>query len=65
VVLPFGHDVGELTNDFFPIAEHHDIDEVGDGFGVVGAVPANHDQGVATGSVGGMQWQTGKVDAVH
>ena len=37
VALPLADEVGDVTDDFFAVAQHDQVDEVGDRFGVVGA----------------------------
>ena len=50
--LPFAHELSDLANDLLAVAQHDKVDEIGDGFGVVGAMTTHADQriGVCTGS---------------
>ncbi len=63
--LPGRHDLGDLGHDLLAVAQHHEIQEVGDRLGVVGAVPAGRHERVLGTPVGRPHRHTGEVDAVQ
>ncbi len=63
--LPVAHHLGDLGDDLFAVAEHDQVDEVGDRLRVVGAVAPHHDERVLGPSVGGTDRDARQVDAVE
>ena len=63
-VAELGKDCGDLADDFFPVAQHDGIDEVGDRLGVVGAVAADHHQRLTGDTVCRSQRQVSQIDEV-
>ncbi len=57
--------VGDVADHLFAVAEHGGVDEIGEGLGVVTAVPADEHQRVALGAVGGVDRHTGQIEAVE
>ena len=56
--------VGDVTDDFFAVAEHGQVDEVGDRFGVVGAMTTDCDEWIGIGTPSRVDRHAGKIDAV-
>jgi hypothetical protein len=50
--LPLADDLGDLADDLFAVAEDDQVDEVGEGLGVVGAVTADDHERVLGAAVG-------------
>ena len=55
----------DLAHDLLAVAQHHEVEEVGERLGVVGGVAAGADQRVGGGAVGGAHGHAGQVDAVQ
>ena len=63
--LPGGEHLGDLAHGLLAVAEHHEVEEGGDGLGVVGAVAAGADEQVVAAAVGGPDRAAGQVDHVE
>ena len=63
VALPLADEVGDVTDDFFAVAEHGQVD-VGDRFGVVGAMTTDCDEWIGIGTPSRVDRHAGKIDAV-
>ena len=50
--LPGTDDLVDLADDLFAVAQHHEVEEVGDGLGVVGGVTTGAHEGVLGGAIG-------------
>ena len=62
---PGGQHLVELADDLLAIAQHEAVDEVGQGFGVEGAVAAGHHQRVPERTVGASHRHPGQIDQVE
>jgi hypothetical protein len=63
--LPVAHHLGDLRDRLLAVAEDDDVEEVGDGLRVVGAVAARDDQRVLGPAIGGSHGHAGEVHAVQ
>ena len=63
--LPRRDHLADLGDDLLAVAEHDDVDEVGERLGVEGAVAPDHDEQVVVGPAGGVHRHAGEVDALE
>ena len=63
--LPVGHHLVDLPHHLLAVAQHDQVQEVGQRLGVVGAVAAGHDQGVLGPALGRPDRHAGQIDAVQ
>jgi hypothetical protein len=63
--LPSGDHLGDLGDDLFAVAQHDEVEEVGERLGVVGAVPARGHQRVLGAALGGPHRHARQIDAVE
>ncbi|MPM52592.1 hypothetical protein SDC9_99352 [bioreactor metagenome] len=63
--MPGADDLAEPQHRLLAIAQHRDVDEIGDRFGIAGAVPADHHDRVIDGSVRAAQRDTCQVEGVQ
>ena len=64
-LLPVPDDLIDLGNDLFAIAQDHKIEEIGDGLGVVGAMPPGDDQRMLRSTVGASHWYASQINHVE
>ena len=64
-VLPGADDLGDLRDDLLTVADHEEVDEVGERLRVVGAVPAGADQRMLGAAGLGPHRHAGEVEAVE
>ena len=63
--LPPREDLGDLADDLLAVTQHDEVEEVGDGLGVVGAVATGRDERVLGAAVSRPHGHTGQVDHVE
>ena len=63
--LPRGDHLGDLADHLLAVAQHDEVEEVGEGLGVVGAVASGADQRVGAGPASCVQRDAGQVEAVQ
>ena len=63
--LPGCDGLVDLADHLLAVAQHHEVEEVGERLGVVGGVATGADQRVRGGAVGGADGHAGEVDAVE
>ncbi len=63
--LPAAHDLADLGDHLFAVAEHEEVDEVGQGLGVVGAVSPGADEQVIGATVGGPDRTASEIHTVQ
>ena len=60
--LPVTHDLGDLGDDLLALAEHGDVDEVGERLGIERAVAADDHERSLGSAIGGVHRHAGQVD---